>query len=485
MLGGLCLALAYPPFGLWPLCLITFALLGWRFSRTTSLRDALAHGWIVGAVASLLAGRWLIALVPRFTILPPAAGALLWLLACIGSGSSLGLGAMLAHTVSRNTSRAFGAFVGVLVAERFGPWLFPLPLAAPLIDAPFLPQSADLMGVQVLGALLCACATLALEAHPKRLVHSGISLATIASLCAYGAWRTPVVERAMTEAPVMRVALVQPAVGAALRWDPDARTLILRRLQQMSDDALARSPELVVWHEAAFPYALPYRAGVDGESAPAALERDARAPLLFGAMGVGDDGARYNAAFVRTPDGRLSAPVAKRVRVLFGEYIPLVGSIPLVRRVFARVQGLTAGAREELVPVNGRVLGVLNCLEDTVPQSGAEVARADLLVNITNDAWFDGAEPAQHVFEARWRAIETRREIVRAVNTAMSGHIDALGRPVALAAPNEVRVMMVHPRVALALRPWSPWVIRLAPWAALLSAVASIALFEARRRRSA
>jgi apolipoprotein N-acyltransferase len=82
--------------------------------------------------------------------------------------------------------------------------------------------------------------------------------------------------------------------------------------------------------------------------------------------------------------------------------------------------------------------GVVICYEDTDPG----IARAylgadgqppvDFLVNISNDGWFDGtSEHDQHLASARFRAIECRRSLVRAVNMGISAIIDANGRVLA------------------------------------------------------
>jgi apolipoprotein N-acyltransferase len=58
-------------------------------------------------------------------------------------------------------------------------------------------------------------------------------------------------------------------------------------------------------------------------------------------------------------------------------------------------------------------------------------ANPDLLVNLTNDAWFgDTTEPWIHLALAQLRAIEHRRFLVRSTNSGVSGIIDAAGRVV-------------------------------------------------------
>ena len=57
----------------------------------------------------------------------------------------------------------------------------------------------------------------------------------------------------------------------------------------------------------------------------------------------------------------------------------------------------------------------------------------DFLVNISNDGWFDGTEEhEQHLAICRFRAIETRRSVVRAVNMGISAVIDPDGRVIEL-----------------------------------------------------
>src|SRR5262249_14382502 len=121
----------------------------------------------------------------------------------------------------------------------------------------------------------------------------------------------------------------------------------------------------------------------------------------------------------------------KRHLLWFGETIPLADVFPVLRRVFARGTGIEPGTTSIAFVAGPIRLAVLNCYEDTLPVAGREAmsVRPNLLVNLTNDAWFAGsAEGELHLRLAVVRAIEARRELVRAVNRGPTTWIDATGR---------------------------------------------------------
>ena len=75
--------------------------------------------------------------------------------------------------------------------------------------------------------------------------------------------------------------------------------------------------------------------------------------------------------------------------------------------------------------------GVLICYESIF----GELARAwvnvgaNILVNVTNDAWYGKTSAPHHSMAMTiFRAVETRRSLVRAANTGISGFVDPLGR---------------------------------------------------------
>ena len=91
--------------------------------------------------------------------------------------------------------------------------------------------------------------------------------------------------------------------------------------------------------------------------------------------------------------------------------------------------GVGEGATVYHEPWGG--FGVLICYESIFPAQARALRKngADVLLNITNDAWFGRSiAPWQHQAHMVLRAIETRSGVIRSANTGISGYIDPLGR---------------------------------------------------------
>jgi apolipoprotein N-acyltransferase len=90
--------------------------------------------------------------------------------------------------------------------------------------------------------------------------------------------------------------------------------------------------------------------------------------------------------------------------------------------------------------VSGLRVGLLVCYESAFPwlARGLAAAGADLLVNLANDAWFEGTPAlAQSLAHAQMRAIETRLPVVRVANNGISAVIAPSGRVQWTSRPSE------------------------------------------------
>jgi len=142
----------------------------------------------------------------------------------------------------------------------------------------------------------------------------------------------------------------------------------------------------------------------------------------------------YNSLAVVGPGGVVSDVYDKHHLVPFGEYMPfgdLLARFGIYGLASNEGQGYSAGPGARLVdiPGLGRALPLI-CYEGVFARDlRAAPGRADVLLLITNDAWFGKISgPYQHLAQARLRSAELGLPMIRVGNTGVSAMIDATGR---------------------------------------------------------
>jgi apolipoprotein N-acyltransferase len=237
----------------------------------------------------------------------------------------------------------------------------------------------------------------------------------------------------------VRIAAIQPNVPQLKKWPEQFEEEILERLSERTGMAVPSRPDLVVWPETALPGAFPSDPVLHGwtvENAPK------EAPILFGAMEVDrvgggeppDDDARlYNSAFLLAPGGRVEGVYRKCHLVPFGEYLPFERRVPFLKRFAPLGFSCTPGEGMTVfeMPAAGHPFSALICFEDAFAYLAREAVDggARFLVNLTNDAWFDGsAASVQHMSHAVFRCVENRVPMARCANTGVTCFIDRVGR---------------------------------------------------------
>jgi apolipoprotein N-acyltransferase len=246
--------------------------------------------------------------------------------------------------------------------------------------------------------------------------------------------------------------LVQPNVPleeeAANTWAPWINPTKLNQLVNMSLDALAKeereeetankegqphsvTPPLIIWAENPAPFYftrdLVFRTAVEG------MARQGRAYVVVNTVipfGAGQSNIT-NSAVVLEPEGREILQYDKMHLVPFGEYVPPWAFPDKIGRITTEVGNFVPGTHYGVAPTPHGAIGVFICYEDIFPQLVRRVAwaGAQVLVNISNDAWFgDSAAAAQELEMARLRAIENRRYLLRATNDGITAMIDPYGR---------------------------------------------------------
>ena len=240
----------------------------------------------------------------------------------------------------------------------------------------------------------------------------------------------------------MKIAMVQGNIPQSIKWDPNFLSSSFDIYVDQSTRAAQMGADLIVWPEAAaafffqpedrYPPAFAkdeaYRAKL---LALAAKTGDA---FLFGAPALGVENNRvgfYNRAYLVTGDGKVASWYDKINLVPFGEYVPfrdLLGG--LVNRVVKGFGDMFPGHEQTIFAFKGARLGVLICYESVFPDLARLAVKrgADILVNITNDAWYgESSAPYQLLAMAALRAVETKTPMVRVANTGISAVIEPGG----------------------------------------------------------
>lgn len=312
------------------------------------------------------------------------------------------------------------------------------PLAIVWAPWPLFLQPAAWIGSEGLSLLTAAIATLPgaalLRAEPRP--RAGPALAALLLLLLAGAGAARLALVAADPAPGTRIRIVQANIDQHHKWDPDKRATWFRRHLELSARPAEGPIDLVVWPESAVPYQI--------EREPVVRELLGGAAPRGGYLVTGGDRfeleadppSAANAVFVLDEQGRIVGRYDKVDLVPFGEYLPW-------RSVLQRIglEKLTEGTID-FRPGPGRrtirlpglpAMGPLICYEAIFPGRAIDPAdRPDVLVNLTNDAWFGRSSgPYQHAAMAVLRAVEEGLPLVRAANTGISLATDALGRQVA------------------------------------------------------
>ncbi|MFT4703800.1 MAG: apolipoprotein N-acyltransferase [Bradymonadia bacterium] len=188
----------------------------------------------------------------------------------------------------------------------------------------------------------------------------------------------------------------------------------------------------------------------------------------------------HNSAILLSEDGQVLGTYDKNLRMPFSEQLPL--GQELYRwfglNLYAMLPG--AGHFHRGVPGEGLVLshpdgdvriGVSICYEGIIPELFRIAHRnsPDILINITNDAWFGKtSEPYLHLALATFRSIEQRVMLVRSTNTGVSAFVDPVGRVVAQTSVDDAETLIYD--VPLMRSTATPFMV-LGDWPAMLSAL--------------
>lgn len=342
---------------------------------------------------------------------------------------------------------------------------YPWGLAAyPFSELAVFTQIVDVTGVWGLSFLavyantaaaeiLCPSADAALQTNaaaprdvtPRAAAHLAMVAVLVTGIGGYGLVRlhTPIPVRTTLE-----LMLVQQNADAWNTRDIARPLLITQRETENALAAVEQEPDLIVWSETSLRYIYESEGGWYARNPP---ERpfldfiaDLPAPLMTGSpmQSSEEDFAIYNAVILIDRDTTVRQWYGKQHLVPFAEIIPFWDT-RAVRRFFDYVVGIdgiwTPGPGTRLFSLTARdgtevEIATPVCFEDAFAYLNRAfvLAGADLIVNLTNNSWSrTNSAQTQHFVASRFRAIETRRSLVRSTNSGYTTIIDPWGRTVA------------------------------------------------------
>jgi apolipoprotein N-acyltransferase len=432
--AGASLSFAFAPFGLWPLAMLAPALL-FALWQGASPRRAAWLGFLFGA-GTFGAGTWWLYISIHGFGEAPVWLALLLIVALVAIMAAWQ--ALVGYLAARllPAGGALRWLVGLpalwLVVEWWRGWFlsgFPwLSLGYSLTDAP-LAALAPVGGVYLLTAVLAlAAGALLALLHGTRVVRIAalavLIVPWVAALAvAKVSWTQP-------DGEPVTVAVAQGAVPQDLKWQIENRLPTRELYRSLNERVLGT--RLIVWPEAALP-----ELANEAQDYLRQLYGSAHARGSDVLMGVvradGDD--YYNSILAL---GDVVAFYDKRHLVPFAEYFPVPGFVRSWLRLLSLPYSDFNRGRAGQAPlaVGGLLVAATICYEDAFGgEQLAALRSANVLVNVTNDAWF-GRSPArfQHFQIARLRALESGRYLVRAANDGVSAVVGPRGQVLAEAA---------------------------------------------------
>ncbi len=421
-------------FALPALSLLFAPLFLWLLHRDdASPRRGFSLGWYAGWGCNAVAFSWIVGLLQDFAYFPWPAAAATAMLFTGAQGLTFAFAASLVEGLQRRGwSRSLTLAPAIAFAVSTAPHLFPWHPSTAMVEWPRVAQLAEWGGAPILDLFVLGTGSAFFAACHRRRGAALLLLAMIAATFAIGHKRLEDIRSLRANAPIRSIGVVQPNVGIHEKHDFRLAPLHLAQLQASSRSLERRGADIVLWPESAYPYTLgrsmerepPGRAAIRGEGV--------RGPLLVGTVTEAGRCQRYNSVVGVDRHGRIAGISDKVELIAFSERIPLWHWLPPLQEFFP-CPGFAAGAAPTSQSIDGVSYGVLNCYEDVIPEHARTLmgTAPDVLVNFTNDAWFgDTAEPHLHQLVARLRSIETRRDLVRAVNTGVSSHISATGESV-------------------------------------------------------
>lgn len=345
------------------------------------------------------------------------------------------------------SSFIFAAFLTTL--EYTIPQQFPVMLGQPWIVLSEFLGAAKYLGLPVFSFMSYLLAFEILNGFRKKTL-SYTNLLSIMAFIFINPFLVSKVEK--TEMIDFNVRLVQANISNFLKVDSETGGYasvqeVLARYESLSSQGFTGNGDLdlIVWPETAYPY--PINTNKDDLKLTlvpnifSQIIEKTKASLFIGGYDHfrnNPDGSyyksEYNAGLYFNQQAELEEVFHKHILIPFGETLPLGPLNETVSKYLPEMAFFAEGSKFPIFKTSKGINFISSiCYEILRPEFFREYLnnqneRPHLMINLTNDSWYGNTvEPEQHLFLARWRAIEFDLPILRSTNTGISTFIRSDG----------------------------------------------------------
>ncbi|HEX6427151.1 MAG TPA: apolipoprotein N-acyltransferase [Niastella sp.] len=447
IISGLCLFIAvqYAVFFLAWIALVPLLVPVLNHPHPTPFRT----GLIMGATLASCAFAWMVPGVHAFTGAHVAYGVALFLICVLLF--SIGCGTVL-WIVFRFSNPLYIASIWVLAETMLQwaagslPW-FLFHMGNALSANLYAIQAASVIGVTGLSFVVvlvnALIAKTIVSRHWKKLL---LPLSLFIAYMCWGWFLLVAFERSVEHHPyTFKLSILQQNIPPEMPWDAVNGNALVQQLLKQERACVAQQPNLILWSESAIPWTWSPNDDLIRElfhhSDPMQVTH------VIGMNTAVTDEVVGNSAYCILPGGKLAGRYDKQTPLLLVEQPWNGWLLP-----FSSANGYSVlpGKSDWPLPTPYGKAGILICNESALPAAAASTVAhgAQYLLNLSNDGWFRNTHlVASHFYNARLRAVETRKDLAINSNHGRCGLVSASGRindaSLVTIRPNNIQPMAV------------------------------------------
>jgi len=443
-ISSMMLVLAAPPYDLWPLALTGLIPILICMRQLPPIYAAGITG-LTFFFAIFMCTSWWIPVLNRFAHLSFLTSFCIAVCICLYQSIAYGVWGYVCCFLKKRYQMHWmiSAPLFIVFAETLLPFMFKIYLSITVWRAWPLTQIAEIGGPPAVSGVIVLINLILLETYlyfkgkPASVKAIKVGCISLLVIMVFGYYRANHIGSAIDNQE-LTVGLIQPNFGiVTIQQRNQNGSNYLDVLRKASQSLKNENVDLIVWPESSWPYLFDRTLKKDyPDGHPWKLLHNHNARLFFGCLSH-TFGTSFvlNSSVLISKNGDISGIADKNRLIPFAETIPFANTFQSIAKKWQNQipewPEIARGNTSKLLEDGPLKIAALICSEDLHMTDTHKIARQDsnLLISVVNDAWFkDSAAAYQHLALASFRAIETRRYLVRGTNTGVSAIIDALGR---------------------------------------------------------